>query len=415
MKIILVNKFLYPRGGDCTYTFALGDLLKSKGHQVFYWGMKHPKNFNFPYKEYFPEFIDFEEMNVKKNFINVIKVIFRSIYSFYAKRKLVVFIKKINPDVVHLNNIHSHLTPSIIDGIKRLNIPIVWTLHDFELICPAIRFLSQEKLCERCKKHKYYNTLLNKCKKGSYSASFITMIKSYIHLLLGLYNKVDYFIAPSNFLKNKFIEYGYPKSKIVFIRNFLSPFPEYCKVSEYKSYVLFFGIIEKWKGIYTLIKAFEKMEQLNLKIIGSGSESNNLLNYIKKNNINNISLLGYKKWDELKVLISRSSFVVFPSEWYENCPYGIMESMSLGKPIIGSNIGGIKELINDGITGFLFKMGSKEDLKEKIEYLSKRPKLIQIMGVEARKRALKEFRSELFYSRIIRLYKNTIKENNYGM
>lgn len=411
MKILLINTFLYRRGGDCTYMFSLGELLKSKGHEVFYWGMKHQQNIIHEYEDYFPEYIDYVDMNANKNPINALKVLTRSIYSFESKKKLEKFLNIVKPDIVHLNNIHSYLTPSIIDVIYKKNIPIIWTLHDYKLLCPDTHFLSNGKICEKCKGKKFYNCILNKCKKNSLSASLVATIEAYFHQLLKMYKKVDYLIAPSKFLKSKFIEFGLDKNKIKFIRNFLPNFPERNIYNE-KNYVLYFGGLSPWKGILTLIKAIKELKKLELLIAGAGTDEDSIEKNIKENSITNVHLLGYKSGSELNKIVSESMFIIVPSEWYENCPYSIMESMAIGKPVIGARIGGIPELIEDGKTGLLFKSGNVDDLKSKIEWLYKRPEKIKEFGKNAKIKAEKEFSSELYYKKIISLYRKTILERN---
>lgn len=384
--------------------FSLGELLKSKGHRVFYWGMKHQQNIIHEYEDSFPENIDYVEMNANKNPINALKVLTRSIYSFESKKKLEKFLNIVKPNIVHLNNIHAHLTPSIIDVIYKRNIPIFWTLHDYKLLCPDTHFLSNGKICEKCKGKKFYNCVLNKCKKNSLTASFVATIEAYFHQLLKMHQKVDYFISPSKFLKSKFIEFGWDKNKIKFIRNFLPNFPQYNNYKE-KDYILYFGGLSPWKGILTLIEAVKELKKVELLIVGTGTEKENIEKNIKVNKITNVHLLGYKSGNELKKIVAESKFIIVPSEWYENCPYSIMESMAIGKPVIGARIGGIPELIEDGKTGLLFKSGNVDDLKSKIEWLYKRPEKIKEFGENAKLKAENEFSPEVYYKKIMNLMK----------
>jgi len=410
MKILLINTFLYRRGGDCTYMFSLGELLKSNGHEVFYWGMKHPLNIIHEYEDYFPEYIDYVEMNANKNPINAFKVLIRSIYSLESKKKLEKFLYIVKPDIVHLNNIHAHLTPSIIDVIYKRNIQIIWTLHDYKLLCPDTHFLSNGKICEKCKGKKFYNCVLNRCKKNSLTASFVATTEAYFHQLLKMHQKVDYLIAPSEFLKSKYVEFGWDKSKVEFVRNFLPNFPQNNHYIE-KDYILYFGGLSPWKGILTLIEAMKELNKIELFIVGAGTEKDGIEKNIKENNITNVHLLGYKSGDELIKIVNESKFIIVPSEWYENCPYSIMEAMAIGKPVIGANIGGIPELIEDGKTGLLYQSGNVEELKNKIEWLYKRPEKINKFGEKAQLKAEKEFSSELYYKRIINIYRNAMKEH----
>ena len=368
MKILIINKFLYNRGGDCTYTFSLGSILKKDKHIVEYWGMQHPNNYSFSNTQFFPKYIDFEELNKNKSIKSGIAVVGRSIYSYNVKKVLHQYLIQYKPDIVHLNNIHSHLTPSIIDVIRNLGIPIVWTVHDYELICPNIHFISQAAICESCKKKKYYKPIVNRCKKNSLLASGITSIKAYIHRFLRIENKVNRFIVPSRFMYNKFIEYGWRRDNLMFIRNFLSE-GHLCGVekSDPENYVLYFGGLSPWKGINTLIKAMKELGDIPLVIMGGGHDEKKIKDQISSLSLTNISMIGRKSGVELFDIIARAKMVVLPSEWYENCPYSIMESLSLGVPVIASNIGGIPELVRSNYNGKLFKPGDSHDLSNKIK------------------------------------------------
>ena len=207
MRILIVTSFLFPRGGDSTYSFSLGKLLESMGHEVFFWGMKHESNMKFDYSSLFVESIDFVSLNNNKSIVTGLKVIKRAIYSTESKIKISEYLKIVRPDLVHLNSIHGHITPSIIPAIKKFHIPIVWTLHDFRLLCPNTHFLSNGKNCEKCKKRRFYYCTLKKCKKQSFLSSLVASLDAYFYWLRPLENQVDYFISPSIFLKTKMIEY----------------------------------------------------------------------------------------------------------------------------------------------------------------------------------------------------------------
>jgi len=405
MKILLINNFLYNRGGDCTYMFSLGDLLKSKNHNVSYWGMKHPKNFNFSNENFFVDDIDYSSLNNKKNIKGILQVLSRSIYSKNAKKSISNYIDNIKPDIVHLNNIHAYLTPSIIDEIHKRRIPIVWTLHDFKLLCPDSHFLSNNKICEKCKDNKFYNCAINTCKKSSFSASLMASFEAYTHLFLDFKKKVSRYIAPSNFLRNKFIDYGYSSEKIIYLKNFIFKMPEYENINTKSNYILYFGGLNQWKGIKTLLNAMSKIKSpIKLKIVGNGEMKSFIEKYISKFNINNIELYDFMSGQKLNDFIANSQFVIVPSECYENCPYSIMEAMSLGKPIIASNIGGIPELVHEGKTGILFNPFDSDDLCRKIVWLFNNPAKIKQFSKNSKIFAQNEFNSSNYYNELINIY-----------
>ena len=409
MKILLINSFLYHRGGDCTYLFSLGDLLESKGHEVFYWGMKHPKNIIHKYEEYFPEYIDYVEMNANKNPINAFKVITRSIYSIEAKKKLSSFLKVIKPDVVHLNNIHAQLTPSIIDAIAIHNIASVWSLHDCKLLCPNSICFSHNNYCQKCLSSKFYHCFINKCKKNSFMASMVSTIEAYIHkLFLKISHKIDYFIVSSTELYMKLTESGWLTDKLIKIRYF-KDLDSNLSTIETKSYCMYIGNLHYGKGVRTLLDAAKTLSQVRLKIVGDGVYYNDLKFIIKDENIQNVQLLGYI--ENIDNLIKNCNFVIVPSECFENFPYVIVEANLYGKPVIGSNIGGIPEMINDNITGILFEPGNRDDLSSKILYLYNNPQLAAIMGLRAKAFAKKEYDPEVHYQKLMKVYIDAIKKH----
>lgn len=406
-RVLIINKFLYHRGGDCTYTFSLGDLLRKHGIDILYWGMKHPSNYEFTNSDMFADNIDYEKLNRNKSLKGGIEVLKRSIYSVHAKEKLREQLNIWTPDLIHLNNIHSQLTPSILDEINKRHIPVVWTVHDYELICPNIHFIANGKICEDCKNHKYYKVTINKCKKSSFTASSITSIKAYVHELLNIRGKVDRFIIPSIFMYNKFIDFGWNKNKLIFIRNFLSQ--DHIKINNPpvpSNYVVYFGGLSPWKGINTLIEAMSKLPSITLKIIGGGVDYYDIKEKIANNSLKNIKILGRKEGNELFNIVSGAKFSIIPSEWYENCPYSIMESLSMGVPVIGADIGGIPEIVKDGYNGLLFKSGDKIDLQEKIEYLFFNSKLRNLLSENAKIYAAQEFSETTYFLVLRQLYMN---------
>lgn len=401
----MVNKFYYNRGGAETYAFNLSELLKTKGHEVIPFSMSDEQNFSTPHSKYFVKNIDFVDSLGKFGLTTGVRVAYRSIYSLEAKQKIERLINDTKPDIAHLHNIHYHLTPSIIRILKKCNIPIVWTLHDYTLICPNSSFLSKNKVCEKCRRRKYFIAPLTRCKKGSFTASLLACIDSYTHSLMKTYSFVDKFISPSRFLKDKMIEYGVHSKRIAHIPNFIIPDNKTEQVHSNGNYVVYFGRLSAEKGVDTLIKAVCELKGVHLTIAGSGPAEEELRRLSLSPNGSSIDFLGHLQKDEIRALLNKALFVVLPSRCYENFPFTVLEAFASSKPVIGARIGGIAEQIDEGVDGFLFEPGNKEDLKDKIKQLLSSPELIKRMGEKAREKALKSYSSENHYLKIMEIYR----------
>jgi glycosyltransferase involved in cell wall biosynthesis len=403
-KILLVNNFFYNRGGDCTYLFALKKCLEENGHRTVVFSMQHPQNFDSIWSKYFVNYINYDEEVKTIGLISGLRVATRTIFFFKARHLLKKLIKKEKPDIAHLQNIHHHITPSILYPLKKHKIPVIWTLHDYQLICPNISFLADGKICEKCKNNKYFWPPIIKCKKGSMAASLMSAIEIMIHNAMGISRLVDIFIAPSEFIRNKFIEYGYDKEKVVcqpYVVNFNLKHDK----NETGDYYLYIGRISEEKGIKTLINASIKANSGKLKIVGDGPLKDEMISYVSSKNGNeNVEFLGHKTHNEVMGLLEKCQFTIVPSEWYENYPYAILEAFAVGKPVIGAKIGGIPELVHNAETGLLFETGNVDDLSLKIKYLIENPDKAAELGNNARLFTENELNSKKHYQKLIEIY-----------
>ncbi|MBN2144932.1 MAG: glycosyltransferase family 4 protein [Candidatus Aureabacteria bacterium] len=423
MKIILINKFLYPKGGDAICALTTGQLLRDKGHEVHFWGMNHPKNPEYPYKELFIDRLDLDSRHsVKKQF----SIAGKLLYSMEAKRKIEKFIHIVGkPDMVHLHNFAHQISPSILDVFKKFNIPCVMTMHDYKIVCASYLLLSHGRICTRCSGGNYYQCLLQSCVKNSRIKSMLNTIEMYLHhKVLRNYDYIHTFISSSRFLLNTVETMGF-KKRIVHIPNFIDLSRVTPCYDAKENSICYVGRLSYEKGVETLIKTFKCMEEekkaqrhrgteaqseknekefqdLKLKIIGTGPMEAALKAQIA--GCQNISFLGYKTGDDLKNEIRNSMFCVIPSEWYENNPLSVLEAFALGKPVIGAGIGGIPELVKDNVTGLTFESGNAEDLQEKITTLVKNPEKIRQMGQNSRKYIEEEFNSEIYYQKLMKVY-----------
>ena len=356
MKILMVNKFFYIKGGSETYYFSLKKLLEKKGHTVIDFSMKDEKNFVSEYSNYFVENVNYNEGNILQKVRAGLKIV----YSIEAKKRFEKLVWDTRPDLVHLHIFQHQLSPSILDILKKYRIPTVYTAHDLKMLCLNYKMLQHGKLCEQCRDGRYYRCAVNRCVKNSFFKSCINTVEGYVHHWHKSYDVIDEIITPSAFFKKKFEEFGIPEIKVTHISNFLDM--ENLTINrseESEAYYLYFGRLSEEKGILTLLKAF-CMLNVRLDIVGTGPLQKNVTEYIRKKGLEKIHFLGFKSGQELKDIVGNAKAVILPSEWYENSPYSIIEALQAGRPVIGADIGGIPELI-DG-NGFLFRSGDAKDL-----------------------------------------------------
>jgi len=408
MKIMLVNKYHYLRGGDCTHTFALAELLQEKGHEIRHFSMHHPNNFKYEHDRDFVSYIDFPDEMKKSGIKSKLKVLSRMLYSKEARKNIKDAISDFRPDLIHFHNIHKHLTTSILLEANKQKIPVIWTLHDYNLICPNISFICKDKVCERCKSLRYLGPMSQRCSNNSIGASMLISIEKFIHDMQGVRKRVTYFVSPSSFLKKKFVEYGFDKNTIKVIPNFFDIPKKMTQPKRFKKkYFFYLGRVSREKGIETLCRAAESAK-VSLIIAGTGPVKEELE---KKYSSKSINFVGYKTGRELVNLRKKAWFVAVPSEWYENNPFSIIESFSDSVPVIGANIGGIPELVKHNISGYIF--GSKNE--EQLVTVLKKANSLSVsgrnkLGKNARAIIEKNNNPEKYYQDLIKVYKRAIKE-----
>lgn len=362
MKILIINKFLYPNGGSETYIFKLGDYLISQGHEVQYFGMEHPGRCAGNAVNAYTSDMDFH------NGSRLVSLTypFKTIYSAEARNKIRKVLNDFRPDVCHLNNFNYQLTPSMILEIKKWSkasghkCRIVFTAHDYQLVCPnhMCNNPNTHQNCEKCLGGHFLNCVKGKCIHGSIAKSAIGALESYFWKFNGAYKYIDTMICCSEFMKTKLDSNPLFAKKTVAFHNFIDKVE--WKDSTKKNYVLYFGRYSEEKGIATLIKVCKILPDVQFVFAGTGPLEETI------HGIPNIKNVGFQKGEALEKLIREARFSIYPSEWFENCPFSVMESQMYGTPVLGANIGGIPELIQAGKTGELFESGNAEELKKKI-------------------------------------------------
>ncbi|MEJ5305554.1 MAG: glycosyltransferase family 4 protein [Ignavibacteria bacterium] len=390
MKILQINNYTYNRGGAETVFFSLVELLRSKNHNIITVGK---------YNDNSPPKVDY--------LISESQFFFNRFYSFKSKLILEKILSDQKPEIVHIHNIIGGITFSILPVIKRYRIPIVASIHDFRLLCPVGIFVNGKKeICEKCKVGKYYEGILNKCSPDGYLKSSIVVSESYLRDLFFPHSKFfDAYLFVSEFTKQKFLEY-YPEieSKSYVLYNFTNTFSFTRKRGDY---FLYFGRLDREKGLLTLLKAFSQLKNIKIIILGSGPFAKLIEQF---NSNKNIEYLGFKTGAELRELIENSQYVIIPSECYETLSMSAVEALSLSKPIITSGLGGLKELLDDGNNGFIFEPGNFKSLKEVIiKAYSITDEEYFRMSESCFEYAKKHFDKENYYQKLISVYQSLVK------
>jgi glycosyltransferase involved in cell wall biosynthesis len=398
MRILLINNNHFRKGGADSVYFNTADLLRKHGHEVVFFSLGDPKNSECAYSAYFPSRIDFRQLP----FLGKIEAMRSFIVYSEAEKKLVSLIDDYKPDIAHIHLFLGGLSNSILKALKKRNIPSVHTVHDYRLICPAYTFLDKEnRTCEACKDGKFLRCAVKRCAlEPKFTNSLMLALDAYYRALIqNPIDLIDHFIFVSYFSKKKHSEYSnrfVTKSSILY--NFM---PGKMQRSPIRGeYMLYFGRLSREKGIEMLLDVAEKL-RLKLVIAGTGP----LEGRIVSRSSETIEFVGYKSGKELEEIIRNCSFVVVPSEWYENNPMAIIEAFSYGKPVIGSDIGGIPELLESG-GGLLFQPKDPESLIDVIlkatgiaddEYVS--------MSQAAFEFALSHFSEEQHYEHLMQIFK----------
>lgn len=369
MKILQVNKFFWPKGGSETYYFLLSGLLQDIGHEVIPFSMHHPNNLPSAYSKFFVPHIDFQDPHHR------LKKSVQFLYSTTARRQLEKLISEVSPDVAHVHNIAHQLTPAILPILKKHGIPVVQTLHDYQLICPNYKLYTQGSPCERCFQHKYYQATLHKCVDNSASKGFLAGMELALHrMLLKSYQQVDVFICPSQFLFNKLITWGIPQDKLKYLPNCVEQQPVNVAWKK-RNYMVYAGRLTQEKGIEVLLQAVKLMPERQFVIAGRADEKNyqEKIQWVMKS-LPNVKYVGQvTTHTNMQKLLAEAQALIVPSVWYENSPLNVLEALSLGTWVVSTRQGGLPELIQEGKNGVFWEASKPETLVESLKKLTDLP------------------------------------------
>jgi glycosyltransferase involved in cell wall biosynthesis len=401
MRILFCNKYNYAFSGTEVYLFEVMELMRSRGHQVALFSMADTRGKPTPYDRHFMPHVDFKRQS---GWFHKARMAVRMIYSREARRRIRAMIADFRPDVAHVRNIYHHLSPSILWELKAQNIPVLYHLNDFKALCPSYNLVAHGDACEACKGGEFWRALKEKCYPG-WAERMTLVAEAYIHKWLGTYRKcVDCFLAPSQFVRDKFVEHGWDVNKFEVLPHFQRPKPVVERDRE-RAPLLYFGRLSPEKGIGDLLHAMQRSPHLRLIIAGDGPERGRLEQLAIELGLTNVEFAGQIEGGALDRAIANSRFTVLPTHAYETLGKTILESYSQARAVVATDLGSRRELVNAGKTGLLYKMGDVEQLTSAIQFMSSQPELADEMGRAGQEQVRQNYTPEAHYERLIGLYK----------
>lgn len=425
MRILLVNKFHYRKGGAETYYLTVGSELERMGHEVAYFSMRHPDNLPCEWDKYF---VTQREYNNVKNHLKAARDGMALIYSPEAKRNFQALCEEFRPDVVHLNNVHRQITLSILDApyLRESKVPVFYTAHDYVTVCPGYLMLDGGgRVCDACLEDgRYRHCIENRCVKGSRAKSALAAMEASFNRAHKSNQRIDRVIAPSRFMRSKLIEGGWPEGKVIFLQNFADDAildraanAGADATDRENPYLLFFGRLSAEKGVDTLLRAFDAAlpalpRDMRLVVVGDGPDAADFKSLASSLGCaSRIEFAGYQTGGALQAYVERASLAISSSRWRENMPYSIVEAFAAGTPVVGTDIGGIPELVDEGKTGFICEPGDVQSMADAISrgthaFLDR--SAYSMLQRNCRSYVMENCSREKFMSDLVNLYKESI-------
>jgi len=404
MKILFCNKYNYPFSGTEVYLFEAMELMRSKGHEVALFSMADPRGKPTPYDRHFMPHVDFKK---QRGWLGKARLAGHAIYSREARRRIRAMIVEFRPDVAHVRNVYHHLSPSILWELKKQKVPIVYHLNDFKVLCASYNLVLRGDACEACKGGEFWHALKEKCYPG-WGARMTLVAEAYVHKWLGTYRKcVDCFLAPSQFVRDKFVEHGWDPAKFEVLPHF-QPVRAVLERSGENASLLYFGRLSPEKGVDDLLRAMQRLPNLRLVVAGDGPDRGGLQRLAAGLGLANVEFAGHMGGAQLERAIANSRFTVLPSHAYETLGKTILESYAAGRAVVATDLGSRRELVHAGKTGLLYRTGNVEQLTSAIQFLSSRPELADRMGRAGREQVRQNNTPEAHYETLIGLYERLI-------
>lgn len=404
MRILQINKFFYRRGGAEVVFFDTINGLRARGHEVSEFSMTHPKNLPSDYSAYFaseiPELLGNQDLRTKW------KIFSRLFCSREIEKKLGTLVMASEPEVAHMHNIYHHLSASTFTRLYKLKVPTVLTVHDVFPLCPNHSLLYGERLAEDLFKNKLYNCVRYKCINNKFLPSLAGTLEAYYYKYKKIWDRIDLYICPSQFMADKLVEYGFPTNKMRVLRN---PFDAQTVVPPLGNKVVYLGRVHYEKGIKLFMEAAKELRDYKLMVVGSGPEDNWVQEFTRKNILSNVERIAWVGGEDWQRVVREAKVIVVPSLFYENCSLAILEALSYGRIVVTVDRGGNPELIKNGISGFLAKPEDSKDLARAIRQAMQTTEAESASIIEKGIETLKNnHRSEDYFKGLEEIYQQAI-------
>jgi glycosyltransferase involved in cell wall biosynthesis len=404
VRILVVNSMYYRRGGDAGHFFDHVTELERRGHEVAVFCMEHPQNLPSVWSSYWAPHVEYRgDLTLRDR----LHAAWRSIYSAETERRIRRLLEDFRPDVVHFHSVHHHLTLGVVSACSRVGVPIVWTLHDYHTVCPVATLLRGDSVCEQCSGGRFWHCLAGLCASGKLSRSLVDAAESYSTRLHGVLGRVDCYVAPSRFLGRKVLEMGLPARRMEVVPN---PVLDVHSVSGTKrrADLIFVGRLAPEKGVDVLVRALSGYEGAFLRVVGDGPERRALQETAGRAGLH-AQFAGWAAADAVRDLMASAALLCVPSVWYENCPGVVLEAMSIGLPVVASDIGGLKELLDGGRAGWLAPAGDAEAWRRVIAGALRDDQRTSEQAARALVRVRQRHDPQVFIERIERIYESLVR------
>lgn len=399
MRLVNVGSNYRVAGGADRYALGLEALLEKHGHRVLPFAARHPENREAETSGYFPPGVAPDAPSPAD--------VARFVYSRRAREQMARLVSEHDPDLAHLHVYYGQLTASILRPLREAGVPTVQTLHDFKLGCPVRIFVSRGEVCEACGGEHFWRALPRRCNRGSFLRTAVSVLESYVSRALGD-DEVDHFVAPSRFLRDKMVEHEIvDPAAVTVLPNFVDA-DRFLPGEGIGDHFVYFGRLRSVKGVGTLIEAAAPLEEHDLYIVGSGPEREEFERTVERRGLDHVHFLGYRDGEALHEVVRNARASIVPSELYENCPMTVLESMALATPVLGSEIGGIPELVRDGEDGFLVPPADPEALREKMAWMAENSRRAVEMGVAGRDKVERRHGPERHYEGLLDIYRRVL-------
>lgn len=424
MRIIVCNKYFFVTGGPERYLFGLMRELERQGHEMIPFSVNATRNETTLYSPYFVsspvgrDRYSAQLTHTKTSLVDKARMAGRAFYSREAYHKLRRLIRDTHADVVYMLNFTSYLSPSIIDAAYDAHVPSIMRLSSFDLLCANNHFLRNGQICTDCLTGGKYHGIIHRCTGHSLTASLARVGAMYYHDMIEVYRRVDAFVAPATFMREKLIEGGFPAERIYHIPTFVDSerYQPRLQGTPDGGYTLYFGRISPDKGVRVLVEAYGLLgpdtPPLVLMGFAEPDEKKRLERRCAELGLANVHFLDPRQGDEMISVVQRARCVVVPSMWFDNTPNTIYEAFACGRPVIATNIGSLPEQVIDGVTGLLFELGDPKGLARQLARLLNDPALADELGANALNRVRTEYSTELHTQRLLKLFKFVSGQKN---